>query len=81
MAKDNNKLPIDKKCFDNLRNKDEGEPQKQQEEEEEEEEEGDDENQDQEKTVTLEETPSCDHQDQGEGLEENQNKGGVYRVC
>ncbi|XP_040023136.2 retinal-specific phospholipid-transporting ATPase ABCA4a isoform X3 [Gasterosteus aculeatus] len=75
-ASDNNKLPIDKKCFDNLRNKDEGEPQKQQEEEEEEEEEGDDENQDQEKTVTLEETPSCDHQDQGEGLEENQNKGG-----
>ncbi|XP_033494779.1 retinal-specific phospholipid-transporting ATPase ABCA4a isoform X1 [Epinephelus lanceolatus] len=62
-ASGNDRLGLDKKGFDNLANKEQGEQQKQEEEE----------NQDQEKAKTLEETGSCEHQDQRERMEkENQ---------
>ncbi|XP_051267124.1 retinal-specific phospholipid-transporting ATPase ABCA4a isoform X1 [Dicentrarchus labrax] len=65
---------LDKKGFDNLANKEQGEQQNKEEEE----------NQDQEKPKTLDETASCEHHDQRERLEkgsqdeaeENQEKDG-----
>ncbi|GLD55049.1 retinal-specific ATP-binding cassette transporter-like protein [Lates japonicus] len=69
-ASSNNKLELDKKGFDNLANKEQGEQQKKDEEE------------NQEKPKTLEETTSCEHQDQRQRLgkenqaEENQDKDG-----
>ncbi|XP_031735235.1 retinal-specific phospholipid-transporting ATPase ABCA4-like isoform X3 [Anarrhichthys ocellatus] len=64
-ASDNSKLEMNKKGFDNLTNKKQGEQQKQ-------EVENQDQEKDREKPKTLEETVSCDHQDQGERLVENQ---------
>lgn len=68
-------MDCDKKGFDNLANKEQGEQQKKGEEEE---------NQDQEKPKPVEDTPSCEHQDQRERLgsqnqaegEKNQEKDG-----
>ncbi|KAE8280049.1 Retinal-specific ATP-binding cassette transporter [Larimichthys crocea] len=54
-----NKLDLDKKGFDNLTNKEQGEQQKKEEEED----------QDQGKPKTVEEMTSCEHQDQRERLE------------
>lgn len=68
--KGNNKLELDKKGFDNLANKEQGEQQKKDEEE------------NQEKPKSLEETTSCEHQDQRQRLgketqaKENQDKDG-----
>ncbi|XP_028288502.1 retinal-specific phospholipid-transporting ATPase ABCA4a [Parambassis ranga] len=65
-ASGNNKMECDKKGFDNLANKEQGEQLKKGEEEE---------NQDQEKPKPVEDTPSCEHQDQRERLEsENQTE-------
>ncbi|TNN65133.1 Retinal-specific ATP-binding cassette transporter [Liparis tanakae] len=66
-ASDNNKLEIDTKGCDNLTNKEQGEQQQQEEEE------NQDQEKDPEKPKTLEETASCDHQNQAE---ENQLKDG-----
>lgn len=59
LFKGQNKLDLDKKGFDNLTNKEQGEQQKKEEEE----------NQDQGKPKTVEEMTSCEHQDQRERLE------------
>ncbi|XP_035855343.1 retinal-specific phospholipid-transporting ATPase ABCA4 isoform X2 [Sander lucioperca] len=70
-ASGNNKLELNKKGFNNLAHKEQGEQQKQ-EEEENQDQENDQEN-DQEKAPTLEETYSCEHLAQRDGLEkENQ---------
>ncbi|KAF3836109.1 hypothetical protein F7725_028667 [Dissostichus mawsoni] len=60
------KLHLDKKCFDNLANKEQGELQKQEENE----------NQNQEEAKTQEETASCEHQENQAEAEENQEKEG-----
>ncbi|XP_044195655.1 retinal-specific phospholipid-transporting ATPase ABCA4a [Thunnus albacares] len=66
-----NKLELDKKGFDNLANKEQGEQLKKDEEENQNEEKN------QEKPKILEETASCEHQDQREKLgQENQEKDG-----
>lgn len=63
-------MEIDTKGCDNLTNKEQGEQQQQEEED------NQDQEKDQEKPKTLEETASCDHQNQ----EENQLKDGVYKA-
>ncbi|KAI9542852.1 Retinal-specific ATP-binding cassette transporter [Dissostichus eleginoides] len=60
------KIHLDKKCFDNLANKEQGELQKQEENE----------NQNQEEAKTQEETASCEHQENQAEAEENQEKEG-----
>ncbi|XP_047424587.1 retinal-specific phospholipid-transporting ATPase ABCA4a isoform X2 [Mugil cephalus] len=57
-ASGNNKMELDKKGFDNLANKDQGEQQQKEEEE----------TQEEEKAQTMEEPPSCEHQDRRERL-------------